>query len=553
MSSTSEPSGTKPVGAAAVNKFRADAVAGARLGGDGVAATAGVQTVTAGEGLNQTIGRYRWVICALLFFATTINYIDRMVIGILAKDLQRDIGWNEADYGNITAAFQVAYAAGLLISGRMMDRFGTKIGYTVAIIVWSLAGMATALARTPFGFGVARAALGLGEAGNFPAAIKTVAEWFPKKERAFATGIFNAGTNIGAILAPLTVPWIAIRFGWQWAFILTGAIGFLWLLFWLPLYARPEEHKRVSKAELAYIQSDPPDPPSAGAPWVLLIPRRQTSAFAIGKYLTDPIWWFYLFWIPNFLRQSQGLDLSTVAAPLIAIYLIADVGSIGGGWLSSYFIKRGWTVNSARKVTMLACALCVAPIVFVPYVQSLWGVVALVGLAAAAHQGWSANIFTMASDMFPRRAVGSVVGIGGMAGAMGGATLAVAVGYILESTKTVDYPGGNYTLVFLIAGSAYLIALTIIQLLVPRSEPVGEIDRGSVKPFSLGSLVGFGFIGLMFGTFVGWVLDMIFKVPDVVSSKYMVTGAPLGAMLGVVAGIIIASSIQKAARTTENY
>lgn len=285
------------------------------------------------------VGRYRWVVCALLFFATTINYVDRQVMGILAKDLQVVFGWSEVDYGNIVAAFNAAYALGLLLAGRMMDRFGTKIGYSVALIFWSLAAMSTALARSAFGFGIARAALGLGEAGNFPAAIKTLAEWFPKRERAFATGIFNSGTNIGAIVAPLTVPWIAINYGWQWAFILTGAIGFLWLLFWIPMYARPEVHPRVTKAELDYIQSDPPDPPAAKIPWVKLIPHRQASAFAIGKYMTDPIWWFYLYWIPNFLRQNHGLDLSTIGPPLIAIYLIADIGSVGGGWLSSRFIK----------------------------------------------------------------------------------------------------------------------------------------------------------------------------------------------------------------------
>jgi MFS transporter, ACS family, hexuronate transporter len=291
-------------------------------------------TVAGGEGMGERIGRYRWVICGLLFFATTINYVDRQVLGLLAKDLQVVFGWSEIDYGNIVASFSAAYAIGLLLAGRIMDRFGTKIGYSVALIFWSLAAMAHAGARSAFGFGVARAALGLGEAGNFPAAIKTVAEWFPKKERAFATGIFNAGTNVGAIVAPLTVPWIAIHMGWRWAFIMTGAIGFLWLLFWIPMYARPEVHPRVSKAELAYIQSDPPDPPAEKIPWAKLIPHRQTSAFAIAKYMTDPIWWFYLYWIPGFLRQNHGLDLSTIGPPIIAIYLIADVGSIGGGWLS---------------------------------------------------------------------------------------------------------------------------------------------------------------------------------------------------------------------------
>jgi ACS family hexuronate transporter-like MFS transporter len=479
------------------------------------------------------IGRQRWVICALLFFATTINYVDRQVIGILAKDLQTIIGWSEIDYGNIVAAFNAAYAVGLLVSGRLIDRFGTRIGYAVAIVVWSLAGMATSFARSAFSFGVARAALGLGEASNFPAAIKTVAEWFPKKERALATGIFNAGTNVGAIVAPLTVPWIAIHLGWQWAFVLTGAIGFLWLLFWIPKYRRPEEHPKLSAQELAYIQSDPPDPPAAKVPWIQLIPHRQTCAFAIGKYLTDPIWWFYLYWVPNFLRQNHGLDLSTVGPPLIAIYLVADVGSIGGGWLSSTLINRGWTINRARKTAMFICALLVTPIVFASKVSNLWAAVALIGLAAAAHQGWSANIFTTTSDMFPRRAVGSVVGIGGMAGAMGGATLAVLTGYILDRT------GGNYMIIFCIAASAYLVALGIIQLLAPRLDPVRNLGEKPVGMFSLGSLLGFGFIGLILGSFGGWCFGLIAKQSGQGLLKDMIGGAIIGIISGIVIGNIL--------------
>lgn len=482
------------------------------------------------------VGRYRWVICALLFFASTINYVDRQVMGILAKDLQVVFAWSEIDYGNIVAAFNAAYALGLLLAGRMMDRFGTKIGYSVALIFWSLAAMSTALARSAFGFGVARAALGLGEAGNFPAAIKTVAEWFPKRERAFATGLFNSGTNIGAIVAPLTVPWIAINYGWQWAFILTGLIGFLWLLFWIPMYARPEVHPRVTKAELDYIQSDPPDPPAARIPWVRLIPHRQASAFAIGKYMTDPIWWFYLYWIPNFFRQNHGLDLSTIGPPLIAIYLIADIGSIGGGWLSSSFIKRGWTINRARKTAMLICALAVTPIIFAANVKNLWVAVGLIGLAAAAHQGWSANLFTTASDMFPRRAVGSVVGLGGMSGAMGGATMAVATGVILQST------GGNYRLVFLIAGTAYILALLVIHLLAPRLEPVGQIEIDAIHSRSLGTIVGFGFVGVVFGSFGGWVTGLISRVTGPHLFEYMMIGALVSAVIGVVAGMLITKS-----------
>jgi MFS transporter, ACS family, hexuronate transporter len=481
------------------------------------------------------IGRLRWSICALLFFATTINYVDRQVIGILSKDLQGVFHWTEIDYGNIVAAFNAAYALGLLLAGRLIDRFGTKIGYATALTVWSLAAMGHALAGSAFGFGIARSALGLGEAGNFPAAIKTVAEWFPKKERAFATGIFNAGSNVGAIVAPLTVPWIALHLGWQWAFILTGAIGLLWLAFWLPFYHRPEAHPRLTRAELDHIQSDPPDPVGGKTPWLRLIPRRETSAFAIGKYLTDPIWWFYLYWVPPFLRQNYGLDLTSIGAPLIAIYVIADVGSVGGGWLSSNFIKRGWSVNSARKTAMLICALLVTPIVFASGAKHLWLAVGLIGLAAAAHQGFSANIFTTVSDMFPRRAVGSVVGIGGMAGAFAGSTMAVIVGYVLQVT------GGNYRIPFYIAGSAYLIALLIIHLLVPKLEPVEDVDRVAARPFSLGPIVGFGFVGGIFGSFTGWCTGIISRAAGSGLLKYMAIGAVIGVLIGIVSGIAITS------------
>lgn len=479
------------------------------------------------------IGHYRWMICALLFFASTINYVDRQVIGILEKDLRTIIGWTPVDYGNIVAAFNAAYALGLLVSGRLIDRFGTKIGYSLAIVVWSLAGMAAALARAPFGFGIARAALGVGEAANFPAAIKTVAEWFPKKERALTTGIFNAGTNVGAIVAPMTVPWIFIHWGWQWAFVLTGTLGFLWLLFWLPLYRKPEDHPKLSHAELAYIQSDPPDPPATKIPWIQLLPHRQTAAFAIGKFMTDPVWWFYLFWTPSFLREKHGLDLSTVGLPLIAIYLIADIGSIGGGWLSSSYIKRGWSINRARKTAMLVCALAVLPIVFMPFVEHLWLAVLLFGLAAAAHQGWSANIFTTSSDMFPRRAVGSVVGVGGMAGAIGGAIMAVATGVLLERT------GGNYRLIFFGVGPAYLVALGIIHLLVPRLQPVDEDDLLRPKPLSAGSFLGFGFVGLTFGSFLGWCVGLITRQSGQALLEFMIAGATIGVACGIVIGNLI--------------
>jgi len=414
-------------------------------------------------GADARVGYYRWVICALLFFATTVNYIDRQVIGILGPTLKEELGWSEIDFSNVVFAFQLAYAIGLLTVGRLVDKVGTRTGYALAVFFWSLAAMAHAGFRSVAGFAAARFALGLGEAGNFPSAIKTVAEWFPKKERALATGIFNAGTNVGATIAPLMVPWLTLKFGWRWAFIVTGAIGLLWLFFWLPVYRRPEDHPRVSRGELAYIQSDPPDP-EVKIPWLPLLKRRQTWAFMAAKFLTDPIWWFYLFWVPDFLKKNHGIDLKQVWLPLVTIYIIADLGSVGGGWLSSALIKRGFSINRGRKLAMLACAVAVTPIVFVTRVQSMWPAVLLIALAAAAHQGWSANVFTMASDTFPRKAIGSVVGIGGMAGAVGGMLVAKIVGYVLQWT-------GNYLILFLTAGSIYLVALLIVQALNPRLDP----------------------------------------------------------------------------------
>lgn len=409
-------------------------------------------------------GYYRWTVCALLFFATTINYIDRQVIGILQPVLKQEIGWSDSQYGYIVTAFQAAYAIGLLLAGRLMDALGTKIGYAAALVVWSIAAMAHALARSVFGFGVARFALGLGEAGNFPAAIKTVAEWFPKKERALATGIFNAGSNVGAILAPLMVPWIVVKWGWPEAFIITGAIGFFWLIFWFIYYDMPERSRRLKKAELQYIRSDAEESP-VKIPWLQLMRHRQLWAFALGKFLTDPIWWFYLFWVPTFLYNTYNLKLTQLGLPLVTIYLLADVGSVGGGWLSSWFIKRGWDVNKSRKSAMLICASAVVPIIFASQARNLWSAVLLLGLATAAHQGWSANIFTTASDMFPKKAVGSVVGFGGMAGSVGGMIFSASAGLILEFT-------GSYMSLFLIAGFVYLLALLLYQLLVPKIEAI---------------------------------------------------------------------------------
>jgi ACS family hexuronate transporter-like MFS transporter len=318
-------------------------------------------TIATGANLKATIGRYRWAICALLFFATTINYIDRQVLGILYTDenFKHAIGWNEAQYGFVQTTFQAAYAVGLLLVGSLMDRFGTRKGFSFAVMFWSLAAMGHALARSVFGFGVARFALGLGEAGNFPAAIKTVAEWFPKKERALATGIFNSGSNVGAIVGPLAVPFIAVRFGWQWAFIITGLLGFVWLALWLAIYRRPEEHPKLSLRELQYIQSDPSEP-TTKIKWSRLIPHRQTWAFAVGKFMTDPIWWVYLFWLPAFFNSNYNLKITQIGLPLVVIYVAADIGSIGGGWLSSSLIKRGWTVTKRgrRRCSFVRLPLC---------------------------------------------------------------------------------------------------------------------------------------------------------------------------------------------------
>ena len=408
---------------------------------------------------------YRWTICALLFAATTVNYIDRQVLGILAPVLQDEIGWSERDYGAIVSWFSLAYAFGLLGMGRLIDRIGVRRGFAFAVVAWSIAAIAHALARTAGGFSIARAALGLGEAGNFPAAIKTVAEWFPKKERALATGIFNSGTNVGAIVAPLIVPFITIQWGWRWAFIITGTFGFVWLAFWLALYKNPEEHARMAPSELAHIRSDPPES-NEPISWLKLLSYRQTWAFLIGKGMTDPVWWFYLFWLPKFLDSEYGIQLAGLAAPLVVIYLVADVGSVGGGWLSSALIARGASVNRGRKLAMLAAALLIVPTMFAPHAGSMWVAVAIVSVAAAAHQWWSANIFTTASDMFPRRAVASVVGIGGFAGAMGGFFFQRLTGYVLDVT------GSNYNLIFVFCGLTYVSALLIMHLLVPRLEPV---------------------------------------------------------------------------------
>ncbi len=409
-------------------------------------------------------GWYRWVICGLLFFATTINYIDRQVIGILKPTLAKELHWNEIDYSNVVLAFQTAYALGYLLGGRLMDRIGVRIGLPVVVAIWSFAAMLHALARTVVGFSGARFLLGLSEGGNFPAAIKTVTAWFPRKERALATGIFNAGSNVGALLTPLMVPWITIHYGWPVTFAVTGSLGFLWLFGWVLLYQEPEVHPRVTSAELAYIRSDPPDAPTV-IPWLELLRHPQTWAFVVGTFMSAPVWWFYLYWVPGFLNERHGLDLIHMGPPLVVIYLMTDVGSIGGGWLSSTLLNRGWTVNAARKTAMLVCALCVVPVFMAPWVSNLWLAVFLVGLAASAHQGFSANLYTLVSDTVPGQAVSSVVGIGGMAGAIGGMFSATMVGHILEWTH-------SYVVLFAMASTAYLVALLIIHQLLPQFQPM---------------------------------------------------------------------------------
>jgi ACS family hexuronate transporter-like MFS transporter len=408
-------------------------------------------------------GRRRWVICTLLFFATTINYVDRSVLGILAPTLRDEIGWTDSQYGQISAAFTLAYAIGFLFAGWFIDRFGSRLGYALYLIGWSFAAAGHALAVTPFGFGVARFMLGLGESGNFPAAIKTVAEWFPRKERALATGIFNAGSNVGAVVAPLVVPWLTLTWGWRTAFVVTGLSGIVWVFFWWPMYRKTAEHPRLSPAERRYIESDPTEP-AVDVSWLELLRHRQAWAFAVGKFLTDSIWWFYLFWFPLFMADQFGFDLRTIGLPLITVYLLADVGSVAGGWLSSSLLGRGWTPNAARKTAMLVCAVLILPVALAPHVANPWVAVWLVGIAAASHQGFSANIFTITSDMFPKPTIGSVVGFGGFAGAMGGFLMNLGAGWFRENQ-------GSYTAMFTIAGVTYLVAIAAIHVLAPRLEP----------------------------------------------------------------------------------
>jgi ACS family hexuronate transporter-like MFS transporter len=436
------------------------------------------------DSISEKVGKYRWTICSLLFFATTINYLDRSVISLLKNDLEIKFNWTESDYSDIVIAFQFSYAIGMLIAGRFIDKVGTKIGYAVALALWSFASMGHALVKSTVGFLIARSALGISEAGNFPAAIKTTAEWFPKKERAFATGIFNSGANIGAILAPLTVPFIVVNWGWQEAFIFTGAFGLIWLVFWFIYYEIPAKQKRLSKKEFDYIHSDLDEAENAPGsselntdieikkrvPWIKLLKYNQTWAFIMGKFLTDPIWWFYLFWLPAFLTAQYGIEGTGMALPVALVYTMSTVGSVWGGWLPMYFIKKGWPVFRARKISMLIYALLVLPVVFAQYLgaMNMWLAVIIIGIATSAHQAWSANIFTTVSDMFPKKTVASVTGMGGMAGALGGILIAFLAGKLFDHFKSIGNLDAGYYIMFIICGCAYLLAWVLMHFLAPR-------------------------------------------------------------------------------------
>ena len=434
--------------------------------------------------IKQKVTNYRWVIVALLFFATTINYIDRQVIGLLKDYLSLDFHWSEKDYSHIVMAFTAAYAAGLLIIGRFVDIIGTKLGYTLCVIVWSIAAIAHAFVKTSLGFISARTMLGLGESGNFPTAIRSVAEWFPKKERAFATGIFNSGSNVAAVLGPFMVMWIYNHYGWRQAFFWTGVLGFVWLIFWIIFYDIPSKAKRVSPAEFEYIHSDAnglTNDKQAAASWKKLIVLKQTWAFMLGKFFTDPIWWFYLFWIPSYFNTVYKLDLQRSWIYVSTIYLVAGFGSVLGGWYPGKLISKGRSLQHARKRAMLLYAILVIPVVLVRFTNDVWTAVALISLAAAAHQAWSANIFTIVSDMFPKNAISSVVGLGGMLGSIGGVLFPLFIGQLLDHFRSAGQIAAGYNLIFVICSVSYLVAWAIIHFLAPAMKKV-EIYMPAKKP-----------------------------------------------------------------------
>lgn len=415
------------------------------------------------------IKNYRWLVVVLLFLATTINYLDRQIIGLLKPVLEKEFSWTETDFARIVMAFTAAYAIGLILSGGVIDRIGTKLGYSITVIVWSAAGMLHALARSAFGFGLARVGLGIGEAGNFPAAVKTVAEWFPDRERALATGLFNAGTSVGVVLALLIVPMILNYYGWQEVFWITGALGFIWLIAWWMLYDLPEKQKRLTSQELVYIKSgqSATEIKTSRRPirWTRLFTFPQTWAFITGKGLIDPIYWFFLFWLPSYFAANFSLDLKKPSLQLMTIYAATTIGSIGGGYFSSWLIRRGWPVLKARKASLLLFAFLEVSIILAQFADSPWVAVGLISLAVAVHQAWATNVFTMASDLFPTEAVSSVVGIGGMAGAVGGILFPIVVGQLLDRYKAAGDLVGGYNVLFTICGFTYLVALAIIHLL----------------------------------------------------------------------------------------
>ena len=419
--------------------------------------------------MKEKIGNYRWSICALLFFATTLSYVDRQVFAILAPTLEKEIGWSEIEYGYLVSIFQVAYALGLFLVGRFIDKVGVKLGYSLSIVVWSIAEIGHALVKSVLGFGIARFTLAIGESGNFPAAIKTVAEWFPKKERALATGIFNSGANIGVIVTAIIVPWLTIRYSWQAPFVVTGFLGIIWVVFWIFIYNKPEHHKKLRNSELTFIKSNDDEIPRnkiipVKSPWLKLLLYKQSWSYIVAKFLTEPAWWFYLGWLPKFFNKKYGLDLAHLGLPLIIIYSMACVGSIGAGWFSGHLIKRGFSINKARKLALLTCAVLVIPIIFASNVPQ-WLGICLIGLAAAAHQGWSANLYTVCSDMFPKNVVASIVGLGSTIGAFGSMSFAVFAGFMLEFT-------GSYMYLFVICGFLYIIAFILFCILVPGLEPM---------------------------------------------------------------------------------
>jgi ACS family hexuronate transporter-like MFS transporter len=426
--------------------------------------------------LTSKINNYRWIIVALLFFATTINYIDRQIIGYLKPILEKEFSWTETDFAHIVMAFTAAYAIGLLLFGRLIDKIGTRTGYSVIIIIWSVAGMFHAIARSALHFGIARVGLGLGEAGNFPAAMKTVSEWFPKKERALATGIFNSGTSVGVVIALLIVPWILSHYSWHEVFWITGAIGFVWLIFWLIFYDLPSKQKRLSPEEYKIITNGDesevlPGEVTKSYKWYKLFTFPQTWALITGKGLIDPIFWFFLFWLPSYFSSTFELDLTKPSLELMIIYAATTVGSIGGGYFSSLLIKKGWTVIKARKTALFMFAILELSIIFARFTTTAWMVVVIISLAVAVHQAWATNVFTLASDLFPTEVVSSVVGIAGMAGAVGGILFPILVGSLLDSFKAAGNLAGGYNLIFTICGFTYLTAWMIIHLLT-RKLPV---------------------------------------------------------------------------------